>query len=158
MPRKPPAEPIDHHYDIPKLNRVFFATGLILAVIFVWMVIADYSRDWKTIQRVFMRMDAKKTREAALQAREKAYGQDRARLLAELATARAEVRKEQGSLDRLKETLADLTPRIYLADQQAKFASTRTRWPTGRSPRWPRGKSSKRFALSSARPTCGWRS
>jgi mono/diheme cytochrome c family protein len=122
MPRKPPAEPIDHHYDIPKLNRVFFATGMILAVIFVWMVIADYSRDWKTIQRVFMRIDAEKTYEAALQAREKAYGQDRARLLAELQAARAEVRKEQGSLDRLKENLADLTPRIYLADQQAKFA------------------------------------
>ena len=30
MPRKPPAEPIDHHYNIPKLNRVFFATGSVL--------------------------------------------------------------------------------------------------------------------------------
>ena len=31
--------------------------------------IADYSRDWKTIQRTFMRLDAKLTREAALAAR-----------------------------------------------------------------------------------------
>ncbi len=122
MPRKPPAEPIDHHYDIPKLNRVFFITGVVLAAVFIWMVIADYSRDWKTIQRVFMKMDARKTREAALQAREKAYGEERAKLLGELRSARVQVRAHQSQLDRLNEKLADLTPRIYLADQQAKFA------------------------------------
>ena len=57
MPRKPPAEPIDHHYDIPRLNRAFTWTGAILTAVFIWMVIADYQRDWKTIQRTFMRLD-----------------------------------------------------------------------------------------------------
>ena len=51
MPRKPPAEPIDHHYDIPRLNRAFTWTAAILTAVFIWMVIADYRRDWKTIQR-----------------------------------------------------------------------------------------------------------
>ena len=54
MPRKPPAEPIDHHYNIPRLNRAFFWGGIALAAVFIWMVIADYDRDWKNIQRTFM--------------------------------------------------------------------------------------------------------
>ena len=58
MPRKPPAEPIDHHYDIPRLNRAFTWTAVALTAVFVWMVIQDYSRDWKTIQRTFMRLEA----------------------------------------------------------------------------------------------------
>ncbi|HEY7112496.1 MAG TPA: c-type cytochrome [Thermoanaerobaculia bacterium] len=122
MPRKPPAEPIDHHYNIPKLNRVFFAAGIALTVIFIGMVIADYSRDWKTIQRIFMRMDARKTREAALAARQKAYGEERQKLLGDLRASRTEIAARQKQLDKLNEKLRDLNPRIYLADQQAKFA------------------------------------
>ncbi|MGE5278595.1 MAG: c-type cytochrome [Acidobacteriota bacterium] len=122
MPRKPPAEPIDHHYNIPKLNRVFFLTGVVLAAIFLGMIWADYARDWKTIQRVFMRLDARKTREAALAAREKAYGQERALLLGQLRDARAEIQAHEKELVRLNRKLEDLAPRIYLADQQAKFA------------------------------------
>ena len=34
MPRKPPAEPIDHHYNIPRLNRSFFWTAGILTFVF----------------------------------------------------------------------------------------------------------------------------
>ena len=62
MPRKAPAEPIDHHYNIPRLNRAFFAAGGVLAVVFVWMVIADYSRGWKSLQRSFLRLDQRKAR------------------------------------------------------------------------------------------------
>ncbi|HYB53518.1 MAG TPA: c-type cytochrome, partial [Thermoanaerobaculia bacterium] len=122
MARKPPAEPIDHHYDIPKLNRVFFATGIALAAIFIWMVWADYNRDWKTIQRIFFRMDARKTREAALAAREKAYGEERDKLLAQFREGRAEVAAHERALARQRRELQDLSPKIYLADQQAKFA------------------------------------
>ena len=122
MPRKPPAEPIDHHYNIPKLNRVFFAAGVALTVIFIGMVIADYTRDWKTMQRVFFRLDARKTREAALAARQKAYGEERAKLLADLRAARAQAAAQARELERANRKLDALAPKIYLADQQAKFA------------------------------------
>jgi cbb3-type cytochrome oxidase cytochrome c subunit len=122
MPRKPPAEPIDHHYDIPKLNLVFFVTGILMAAIFIGMIYADYKRDWKTIQRLFLRIDAQKTHEAAQRAREKAYGEERARLLADLRAARGEMVRHQKTLNQLNARLEDLAPRIYLADQQAKFA------------------------------------
>ncbi len=121
MPRKPPAEPIDHHYNISKLNRVFFASGAALTLIFIGMVIADYSRDWKGIQRTFLRLDARKTAEAVREAREKAFGQDRDRLRSELIAARNEVRAHQTTLQKLNARLKDLEPKIYGADQQAKF-------------------------------------
>ena len=35
MPRKPPAEPIDHHYNIPRLNRAFFGAGALLTAVFL---------------------------------------------------------------------------------------------------------------------------
>jgi cbb3-type cytochrome oxidase cytochrome c subunit len=122
MPRRAPAEPIDHHYNIPKLNRVFFVTGMLLAVVFIGMVIADYSRDWKTLQRSFMRLDAKKTREAKQASREKAYGEQRDRLRADLAAAHQHIAGHRKELARLQAKVKKLDPQIYAADQDYKFA------------------------------------
>ncbi|MEO8432717.1 MAG: c-type cytochrome [Acidobacteriota bacterium] len=122
MPRKAPAEPIDHHYNIPRLNRAFFAAGAVLAVVFIGMVIADYSRGWKTLQRSFMRLDQRKTREATKVAREKAYGEERDRLAADLKAARSEVARHRQSLAKLNARLHKLDPELYAADQDYKFS------------------------------------
>jgi chromosome segregation ATPase len=121
MPRKPPAEPIDHHYNIPRLNRAFFWTALALTVVFVVMVVADYTRDWKVIQRTFLRLDSRMTRQAALAARQKALGEEHARMIGELKATRAEIAQHQANLRRLNAKLKDLDPKVYLADQQYKF-------------------------------------
>jgi mono/diheme cytochrome c family protein/peptidoglycan hydrolase CwlO-like protein len=122
MPRKPPAEPIDHHYNIPRLHRAFFAAGAVLTAVFLLMVWADYDRAWKTVQRTFFRIDARQTRQAALQARAKAFGEERQTLMASLGSARQEMRTHQAALDRLRRQLEALQPKIYAADQNAKFA------------------------------------
>ncbi|MGH9390093.1 MAG: hypothetical protein ACRD1Z_10790, partial [Vicinamibacteria bacterium] len=121
MPRKPPAEPIDHHYDIPKLNRVLAWTALALTAVFIGMVVEDYARGWKRIQRQFTRIDRSKTREAALEARRVALGEERRRLREELRQANRELAAHRGQLARLDARLEELEPRIYLADQQLKF-------------------------------------
>jgi mono/diheme cytochrome c family protein len=121
MPRKPPAEPIDHHYNIPRLNRVFFWTAGILTAVFLWMVVADYQRDWKSIQQTFLRLDRDKTMEAVETAREKAYGEERDKLRAQLVEARNEIREHGRTLAKLNTHLKDLDPKIYAADQDAKF-------------------------------------
>jgi mono/diheme cytochrome c family protein len=122
MPRKPPAEPIDHHYNIPKLNRVFFGAGIVLAVIFVGMVVEDYARGWKSIQRAFYRLDARQTRQSALSARRKFLTEERDRVVADLAAARRELRSRSRRLEELRRRLKQLEPRVYAADQQYKFA------------------------------------
>ena len=121
MPRRPPAEPIDHHYNIPKLNRVFAATGIVLTLVFIGMVVEDYSRGWKRIQRAFTRIDARKAREAALAARQTALGEERTKLRHELILANRELAAHRRELARLDRKLKDLAPQIYLADQQFKF-------------------------------------
>src|SRR5262245_1341531 len=121
MPRRPPAEPIDHHYDIPRLNRAFWWSAVALTVVFVVMIVADYNRDWKTFQRVFLRLDQRMTRETALQARQKALDEEHTKLIGELRQARAEVATHKESIRRLESKLQDLNPKIYLADQQYKF-------------------------------------
>jgi len=122
MPRKPPAEPIDHHYNIPRLNRAFFWGGIALAAVFIWMVIADYSRDWKNIQRTFMKLDRRQTREQALDARRKALDAEHTRLVGELRAARVEIAKNRSELARQNAKLKALDPRVYAADQSYKFA------------------------------------
>lgn len=121
MPRRPPAEPIDHHYNIPRLNRVFAWTGILLTVVFIGMVVEDYSRGWKRIQRAFARIEARKTREAALAARREVLGGDLQKLRAELKAANRELAAHRGELRRLDAKLKELDPKIYLADQQFKF-------------------------------------
>ncbi len=121
MPRKPPAEPIDHHYNIPKLNRAFFGAAALLTAVFLWMVVADYKRDWKSIQQTFLRLDRDKTLEAVQAAREKAFGQERDKLRSELVSARNDVKAHARTLAKLNAHLKELDPKIYGADQDAKF-------------------------------------
>ena len=121
MPRKPPAEPIDHHYNIPRLNRAFFGAGALLTAVFLWMVVADYKRDWKSIQQTFLRLDRDKTLEAVQAAREKAFGEERDKLRGELVEARNEVKAHARTLANLNAHLKELDPKIYGADQDAKF-------------------------------------
>src|SRR5215831_13213422 len=105
MPRRPPAEPIDHHYNIPRLNRAFWWAAAALTFVFVVMIVADYNRDWKTFQRVFLKLDAKLTRETALQARQKALDIEHSKLIGELRQARAEVETHKESLRKLEAKL-----------------------------------------------------
>ena len=101
MPRRAPAEPIDHHYNIPRLNRVFAWTGILLTVVFIGMVVEDYSRGWKRIQRAFARIESRKTREAALAARREVLGGDLQKLRADLKAANRELAAHRGELSSL---------------------------------------------------------
>jgi len=121
MPRRPPAEPIDHHYNIPRLNRVFAATGIILTVVFIAMVVEDYARPWKRIQRAFTKIEARKARESALEARSNALGEEGKRFRTELRQANRELATHRSELRRLDTKIEELEPKIYLADQQFKF-------------------------------------
>ena len=71
MAKAPPPEPIDHHYDIRRLTKVFAITSILVLPAFAWMTWQDYGRDWKSWQKKFVENDRKRTRAALRAASEK---------------------------------------------------------------------------------------
>src|SRR5258708_26143118 len=77
MRRKPPAEPIDHHYNIGRLTRVFALSSLIVLITSVAMIWTDYAsgwsftKSWKGYQLRFLQWDRFKTKQDLAAAREK---------------------------------------------------------------------------------------
>ncbi|HEX2758475.1 MAG TPA: hypothetical protein VHP60_08255, partial [Thermoanaerobaculia bacterium] len=71
MAKAPPPEPIDHHYDIKRLTKVFAITSILALPVFGWMTWQDYGRDWKSWQKKFVENDRKRTRAALRAASEK---------------------------------------------------------------------------------------
>src|SRR5260221_167280 len=64
MAKRPPPEPIDHHYDIARLTKVFAITCLISIPTLAWMTWQDYGRDWKHWQKEVIRYDRLRTKAA----------------------------------------------------------------------------------------------
>src|SRR5213593_3238725 len=54
----------DHLYKMPRMNRAFALSSVALLLVLVWMVAADYVRDWKGYQARFNQLDVKKTHAA----------------------------------------------------------------------------------------------
>src|SRR5205823_14805532 len=59
-----PKRDIDHAYDINRLNMFFALSSIVLFVFFVWMMWADFHRDWKYYQAQFRKIDRAKTEQA----------------------------------------------------------------------------------------------
>ena len=161
MPRKPPAEPIDHHYDIPRLNRAFTWTAVVLAVVFIWMVIADYSpglEDHPAHLHAARPEDL--TKKAALAAHQKAIDKEHTRLVADLRASRAEIAQQAGKPERPRRSSRTSTPQSYPPTRQASSPrppstrpSTSTRMRSRTSPSGGRGQEGarRRSARSSRR-------
>jgi hypothetical protein len=127
MPRKPPAEPIDHHYDIGKLTRVFALSGLILLVTSVAMIWTDYAsgwsytRSWKGYQLRFLQWDRYKTQKDVAAAREKVSREEYAATQAELRQAEAEEAENRRAIAALEKKIRDTDAVRYRDDQNYRF-------------------------------------
>jgi cytochrome c2 len=127
MPRKPPAEPIDHHYDIGKLTRVFALSGLILLVTSVAMIWTDYAsgwsytRSWKGYQLRFLQWDRYKTQKDVAAAREKVSREEYAAAQADLRQAEAEEAENRRGIAALEKKVKDTDAVRYRDDQNYRF-------------------------------------
>ena len=160
MPRKPPAEPIDHHYDIPRLNRSFFWTGGILTAVFIVDghrgLLARLEDDPADLHAPRRQADA---RGGARRAQEGARrGAREAGRRAE-GGPRAEIARSRRGTCEGQAKLRDLDPQIYAADQHTssrrrpstrRSTSTRTRWPTSRRRPRPHARSAGRLTARSS--------
>jgi cbb3-type cytochrome oxidase cytochrome c subunit len=114
----------DHAYDIPRLNVWFAVCSVLLAVGVVWLVLDDYSRDWKRVQREFNRMEYERARQEI----EASLSEEQKQKLEELQEAmrQAEARLQENR-EAHEAALAELRPleaAHYRVDQEYKFAKS----------------------------------
>jgi len=127
MPRKPPAEPIDHHYNIARLTRVFALSGLIVLVTSLAMIWTDYAsgwsftKSWKGYQLRFLQWDRFKTKQDLAAAREKVSLDDYHAAEGQLHQAQAEQAENRKSIAKLNQEIKDADAIRYRDDQSYRF-------------------------------------
>lgn len=115
-------EPIDHAFNMKRLNVWFGLSAVLMFLIFVAAVFADYTREWKRIQSRFNDLEIEKTR-AAIEAADQAIpAATRAQLEEKLAAAQGRIDAEEKEIASLDARLAELDAKIYKVDQEVRFA------------------------------------
>ncbi len=105
-----------HAHDISRLNLVFAGSSVLLLGATLWMIWADYSREWKGYQRQFFEMERELTARQMAEARRGIDQADLERIRGELAEAETELGAQRGALDALEAEIAELDRRRTLAD------------------------------------------
>jgi cytochrome c551/c552 len=105
-----------HAYVINRLNVLFGVSAIALFLTTVWLVWADYSREWKVYQRRFFQMERDTTARQLDEAGKHVDQRSLTQVEAELAAATQELDSKQQELDGLQAKLADLNKNWTLAD------------------------------------------
>jgi len=112
---------VDFVYNVDKMNIVFALSSVALAISVVWMVWADYDREWKQIQREAMRLDRHKT-EIELAAASEAVDKDQlAAVEKEAADLESQIAARTTELETVESELELIRGQFYIADQNLKF-------------------------------------
>ena len=118
-----------HAYFIPRLNVIFGVSSIALFLTTIWMVWADYSREWKAFQRQFFQLERETTERQIADADKRVNQRDLGRVEAdlqaaieELAAREEEIRQLEGAVEELnsKWTLADIRERELKAVYDSK--------------------------------------
>ena len=105
-----------HAYDISGLNVVFGISSIFLFVTTLWMIWADYSREWKGYQRQFSQMEREMTGRQIQEADAAVNQRELQRIEGELATASQELDAKQAEIAQREDELKALNDRWTLAD------------------------------------------
>src|SRR2546426_1111917 len=115
----------DRLYKVLHLHKWFAISSLLLFLITIAMVLADYSREWKKYQRDFVRIQIQKTRSDIQQA---SASLDRAKynqLEQQLQQSRAEQQRNEAQIDKIQKQKSDLEAKLYAVDENYRFAKAR---------------------------------
>ena len=105
-----------HAHDIGLLHLIFAVSSVVLLVSTLWMIWADYSREWKGYQRQFFQMERDLTARQMREAQQAIDQADLQRVEAELREAEAALIAERNALDAVEAEIASLDERRTLAD------------------------------------------
>src|SRR3954464_6304767 len=116
---------VGHAYNIDFLNVVFAASSIFLFLTTVWMVWADFDREWKGTQRRFNALQIEVTN-AQLQQTEKTVNKTKLQQLQQqLASAHVSEQTNKAKIDEINGKLKEVDQRLFRATQAAQFAKAR---------------------------------
>src|ERR1041385_7546552 len=112
----------DRLYEVIYLHKWFAISSLLLFGFTVAMVMVDYSREWKTYQRDFNRLQIQRTQKDIQQA---SSSLDRAKfqqLQQQLQQTRGQQQQNETQIDKIQKQLSDLNAKYYAADENYRFS------------------------------------
>src|SRR5437773_10944288 len=98
---------VGHAYNVDFLNVVFAASSLFLFLSVVWMVWADYDREWKNTQRRFAQLEYQVTQAQLQQATRAEDNSKLQQLQAQRQAAEKNVVANRQKVDELQAKLKD---------------------------------------------------
>jgi cbb3-type cytochrome oxidase cytochrome c subunit len=105
-----------HAYFIPRLNVIFGVSSILLFLTTVWMVWADYSREWKAFQRQFFQLERETTARQIGEADQRVNQRALAQVETELQTAESELASKEAEIRERESAIRELDSRWILAD------------------------------------------
>src|SRR5262249_38919755 len=110
----------DRLYEIDYLHKWFAISSLLLFGFTVWMILADYSREWKKYQRQFNRMQIQRTQQDMTQASGALDRNKYNQLEAQLKQAQADQKQNEKQLNDLQKKKDDITNKAFGVNQNYK--------------------------------------
>ncbi|MFQ5719952.1 MAG: c-type cytochrome [Acidobacteriota bacterium] len=111
----------ERHYEPIRLNRIFAWSSIALAVVILWSVVDDYSRDWKNYQRRFHADEVARLKDDIGKTSAEIDAKKKADLEGRLASARTKSAAASGRIDEIDAQLAAMANDLYVADQNQRF-------------------------------------
>ena len=118
----------DTHYHVPHLNLWFAFSSVAILGASVWMMLFDFTRDWKGYQRTFNAIEVERGRAALSTPDALAVVAEEARLTEELHAAEALRDERSSELADAEQELAVLEDTLAKADAAARVAKQEADW------------------------------
>ena len=125
-PPVPPSPPVgtpryENVYSVPRLNLIFAISAVILLISIVWMVMDDYTREWKQVQRDFNRAEVERTQAEIQSAAGEVDSTRLTQLRSQVAAASEALRGHEDELRRARAGLTRRQGEWYRMDQDYRF-------------------------------------
>ena len=118
----------DTHYFRSTLHRWFALSSVVLLISVFWMVIHDWNRPWKQVQREFNELDAKLARETLEQESMQAAADSERRLSEIVAQREEQLERASDAIDEAEAELRKLKDVRMRAEEAAKMAKQVYNW------------------------------
>ncbi len=115
----------DRLYEGDGLHKWFAVSSLLLFVFTLWMVFVDYSREWKSYQRTFTRLQLQRTQQdinAAANAFDRAKYQQIAQ---QLQQSQSEIAQHESDVKTAQKKVDDISAEFYRINQNFQFAKAK---------------------------------